>query len=229
MLAKLCNDLQTHAILLVPTMANVKRTTLETALGTEIAKALVKGEPVRLPGGWNLALRTERTFRDAWTSDIIIAVYATQRMLDQIDSTSNAAAVIVVPWLMEHVAEWIRTWNPHVLGEPQVAPEVLIENPVVEEALKVLTDIVNLSTGLAHPRDKESAVQLFRLLYNHGELYDPDSVRAWALRHGWTPEGANDLKRVAQAILDRRRIRGGRYPVWRPDIMKVLRERARGE
>jgi len=228
LLVKLCNDLQRHAILLVPTKRNVRRTTLETVLGTEVAKALAKGESVKLPGGWNLTLRTERTFQDSWTSDIIIGVYVTKRMLDQIDSAANAAAIVVVPWLMDDVTGWKRTWNPHVLGEPPAPPEALIENAVVQEGLKALTGRVNLSTGLAHPSDKAAAVQLFRELYRHGELYDPDSVRAWALRNGWTPEGADDLRYVAQAILDRRRIRGGRYPVWSPDIIEVLRERAKG-
>jgi hypothetical protein len=50
------------------------------------------------------------------------------------------------PWILDEVIEWRRTWNPHVPGEPSAIPEVLIENPVVEEALKNLTNFVNLST-----------------------------------------------------------------------------------
>jgi hypothetical protein len=229
LLTELCEKLDRDGILLVPTKANVRGTTLEEALGTKVAKALSKGQRVGLLGGRKLGLRTERTFWDSWTIEVIIAVYPTQRMLDQIDSARNAAAVIVVAWIMDDVREWRRTWNPHVLGEAPTAPEVLIENPVVEEALKMLTSTVNLSTGLTHPSDKEAAVQLFRQLYKKRELYDPNSIRAWALRNGWAPKGADQLRDVAQAILDRRPIRGGRHPYWRRDIIKVLREQAKGK
>lgn len=229
LLAKLCENLEspTNAILLIPTKGNIQGTTLETALGTNISKALLKGELVRLPGDGNLRLETERTFRDSWTSDIIFGVYVNKKMLDQIDRAKNSAAVIVVPYIMEEVVEWRRTWNPQVLGESQVPLEILIENPVVEEALKMLTGIVNLSTGLLHPSDKAAAVELFRLLYKNQELCDPDSIRAWALRNDWTPKGADQLKGVAQAILDRKPIRGGQYPHWSPNIIEVLRERAK--
>ena len=218
-----------NAILLIPTKRNIQGTTLETALGTNIAKALIKGESVKLPSGVNLRLETQQTFRDQWTSDIIIGVYVTEKMLNQIDSAKNAVAVIVVPWIMDDVKEWTRTWNPQVFGETPVAPEVLIENPVVEEALKMLTDSVNLSTGLYHPEDKAAAVQIFQKLHKHKELFDPNSVRAWALRNGWNPEGADQLRSVAQAILDRRPIRGGRISIWRSDIISVLRKSAKAK
>lgn len=229
LLRRICGNLRTpkDAILLIPTKRNIQGTTLETALGTRIAKALLRGELVKLPGGGNLRLETQRTFRGLWGSDIIIGVYARKQMLNQIDGEKSAATVIIVPWIMDDVVEWIRTWNPQVLGEAPVTPEVLIENPVVEEALKMLTHRVNLSTGLLHSSDKAAAVQLFRILYENNELFDPDSIRAWALRNGWTPEGADELRYVAQAILDRRPIRAGRYPHWRPGIIDLLRERTK--
>ncbi len=71
------------------------------------------------------------------------------------------------------------------------------------------------------------AVELFRILYKNNEHYDPVSVRTWAIRNGWTPNGADELKYIAQAILDRRPIRGskGLYP-WRKDLIEHLRKEA---
>lgn len=183
---KICKNLKSpkDAILLIPTKRNIQGTTLETALGTRIAKALLRGELVQLPGGENLRLETQRTFRGLWGSDIIIGVYVTKQMLNQIDSEKSAATVIIVPWIMDDVMEWKRTWNPQVFGEAPDTPEALIENPVVEEALKMLTHSVNLSTRLLHSSDKAAAVQLFHVLYENNELFDPDSIRAWSLRNG---------------------------------------------
>ncbi len=230
LLAELCESFESpkDAILLIPAKKHIRGTSLETALGTKRTEALLKGEPVRLPGGGNLRLESQQTFQGSWTSGIVIGVYVTRKMLDQIDSARNAAAVIVVPWTMDDVTEWGRTWNPQVLGEAPAVSEALIESRVVEEALKMLTNSVNLSTGLSHPSDRAAAVGLFRLLYRNKELYDPDSIRAWALRNSWTPEGADQLRTVARAILDRRPLRGGRQPHWSPNIIEVLRERAKG-
>ena len=227
LLAKLCGDFRTDAILLVPTKRNIEGKTLGRVLGSRVAGDLLKNKPVPLPGGWNMTLKTERTFQDQWTSSIIMAVYATKKMLDQIDTAKSAPAVIVVPWIMEQVNEWRRTWNPRVVGEPTTTPEPLVENAVVEEALESLTHTVNLSTGLSHPDDRRAAVQLFHLLHENGELFDPGSIRAWVLRNGWDPEGADQLRGVAQSILDGKRIHLG-PPHWKRNIIGIWRERAKG-
>ncbi len=104
----------------------------------------------------------------------------------------------------------------------------MIDNPVVEEALKILTISVNLSSGLTELRYKSMAADLFRILYKNNEKYDPNCIRAWALRNKWTPKGADQLKDVAQAILDRRSIARSKMPVWRKDLIDVLRKRAKG-
>lgn len=227
----LCKESETpiDAILFIPSKRSLEGTTLEEVLGTTITKALLKGEIITLPGGGNLKLKTQRTFRDRRTSAIVLAVYATTKMLDEVDNVKDAAAVIIVPWDMEEVADWKRTWNPRVLGEPPTEPSKLIHDPVAEEALKMLTHSINLSTGLLNPTDKNRAVQLFRELRKNRVDFDPRSVRAWAVRKGWTPDGADRLRDVVQAVEDRRPIRGGSTPAWSDDIMDILRKRASGK
>ena len=88
LLEKLCNDFQRDAILLVPIKRNFEGKTVGRALGPHISKALLKGKSVALPGGCNVSLQTQRTFRDPWTSKVIIAVYANKTMLDQVDQPS---------------------------------------------------------------------------------------------------------------------------------------------
>ena len=88
----------------------------------------------------------------------------------------------------------------------------------------MLTRHINLSTGLINLSDKRSAIELLKILRDNRELYDPASLRAWALRHGWTPEGAEDLEKYAQAVLDRKSVHGDKY-AWRSDIIETLRQR----
>lgn len=220
---------QQHAIMLIPSKQNLQGV-IEQALGKQVTKALAQGKWVSLPSGANVRLETQRTFRDFGSQDLILGIYVTQRMLNQIDGAKQAAAVVVVPWTMEEVAEWQRTWNPKLPGQEQAPSATVVDNLVVKAALEMLTHTVNLSTGLSHPSDKTQAVRLFRLLLDNGESYDADSVRAWAMRNGWTPEGADQLHAVVQAILERKRIKGGRFPPEHGQILIArLRERTSQE
>lgn len=217
-----------EAILLVPGKRSMEGTTLETAIGTNIAKALLKQKSVKLEGLGSLKLETQQTFRGLRSPTVIMGIYVTKKMLDQIDSAKNATAVILVPWSMEEVAEWRRTWTPMIVGQAPADPDILIKDPVVEEALKALTKRINLGTGLLHPSDKKAAVQLLRLLQQEGKKFDADSMRAWAVRNGWAPQGANQLKEVADGILLRKRFRVGDSPAWSDDIIDQLQQRAEG-
>lgn len=221
-------DTPSEAILLVPAKRSMEGTTLETALGTNLAKALLKQGLVKLEGFGNLKLETQQTFRGLSAPAIVMGVYVTKKMLDQIDNKRTISSVVVIPWSMDEVDEWRRTWTPIIVGQAPAAPDKLIKDPLVEEALKTLTDRINLGTGLLHPSDKKAAVQLLRLLQQEGKKFDPASMRAWAVRNGWTPQGADQLKEVADGILLRKRFRVGDSPAWSNDIIDQLKQRAKG-
>lgn len=103
----------------------------------------------------------------------------------------------------------------------------MIENTVVAEALRLLTSRVNVARGLTHPNDKAAAVKLLRLLISAGEQFEPEELKVWASRHGWSQRGANQLYAVASALVDGRTVRTNRLGGWKPDIVETLRERAR--
>ena len=213
-----------EVVLLTPSK-NLTGSSFEQVVGNKVVKELEKGNSIKLTDSVSIKMESERTINVYSTHPIVIALYANQKMLDKIDSLSGTLHAIIVPWTMIEVQDWIGTWRPMVIGERVAQTEIKITNPVVEEAMKMLTGSVNLSTGLNHPSDKAAAVELFRLLYNGREEFDPTSIRAWALLHGWNPKGADQIRDVAEAIINRRPIRGGTHPHWRVDILDVLRKR----
>jgi hypothetical protein len=223
LLGQKCADLGQHGLVLVPKMDTLTRTTVQQGLGPLVAGLLLKGHDVVLPGGGLVSLRTERTFRDSLTSHIILAIYPSGRMFDQLDEAKYSKAIIVVPWRMESVREWQTTWNPHVIGEPDTEHQQLIDNPVVVEGLKRLTNALGPGTPeLSGLDDRDRAKQLLQQLWQNNEVYDPDDIRAWALRHGWPPRSANQLRQYAQDIKAGKRMRV-RHPLWRSDIVDELR------
>ena len=98
-------------------------------------------------------------------------------MLDALDDLKGVIGVIVVPDFLDSADQWANRWSPIVHGQSQSPPVSLIDDPVVEAALLHLTQMVNLSTGLVHPRDKDMAIEVLRILRNKRELHA--KVRKW--------------------------------------------------
>ena len=84
-----------------------------------------------------------------------------------------------------------------------------------------------MSTGILHPLDRATAVDLFRILRDNGIPYDPKEIRAWLVSQGgWQPSDADDVKRVAEAILARKALRG-QHRAWIDNILEILEQRAK--
>ena len=218
------NDKPSDVVLFIPTKDQLDGTIIDATLGERVCRALKKGERVSLSGGSFLTCETKRTFKNYMSTEVILCVFPDEGMLKALDSIRNLKVAVAVPWSMEEVSEWVRAWNPVILGKEHGEAERLIANPVVEEAMVMLTRHINLSTGLINPSDRHSTIELLKILRDSGESYDPASLRAWALRHGWSPQGAEDLERYAQAVLDRKSVRGNKH-AWRSDIIETLRQR----
>jgi hypothetical protein len=219
------NGKPSDVVLFIPTKSQLDGTIIDATLGERVCRALKKGEGVSLSDGSFLTCETKRTFKNYMPTEVVLCVFPDKDMLKALDSIRSLKVAVVVPWHMEEVSEWIRAWNPIILGKEHGEAERLIAKPVVEEAMVMLTRYINTSTGLTHPSDKGRVIELLKILRDNGELYDPASLRAWALRHGWTPEGAEDLEKYAQAVLNRRSVRGDKH-AWSPDIIEILRQRA---
>lgn len=215
------------AILLVPTKAAMKDAPIEQALGSGPAKSLANGSSHALPGGVALTLKTAQTF--GWISDpqAVAAIWPDKKTLDKIDGQGDRVPLVVVVASYPgdpDIEAWRKTWSPEIPGEEQGPPDALIEDPVVGKALQMLTDHVNLSTGLAHPADRGAAVELLKLLWAGGHRYRPDAVRAWAMRNGWRPKGADELRDVSEAIACGKNPRVQQRSYWATGILKRLRE-----
>ena len=129
----------------------------------------------------------------------VAVLWPDKKFLDEVDSIPEVSAMLVVPHSKKAVQEWIATREAIELTTGKKAPSSSI-NPVVEEALKDLDAWVNTSTGLVHPSDRETAVQIFKALRRGGIEYDPNEVKRWLIRNGWTPNNAEQVRVVAEKI-----------------------------
>lgn len=71
---------------------------------------------------------------------------------------------------------------------------------LLARAIQTLSDIVNVSSGLAHPLDEARAKELLKALHARGESLTYDSVKKLALENHWAARHADDLAELAQRI-----------------------------
>lgn len=224
------SETDTKKIVLLTPTRNIEDGDIEDFLGPNKTKKLVKDKFCILNEGITLIHETNQTFRVSKANNaIIIGIYASKKMLDLIDDSKNAIAVIVAPGFEDkYVTDWINTWDPQIFGakKEEKVPKKIINNYVVENALNSLTRRLKRSKRvyIGGNLDKESTTQLFSILVKNGETYDPVSVRQWAVKHEWTSESADKLEDIAQAVLDGKKIRKGKYPHWKSNIIDTWRE-----
>ncbi|MEY2476371.1 MAG: hypothetical protein QOG87_1686 [Actinomycetota bacterium] len=209
---------------------------LGVALGWAVKRATAHGSGITVvaPSKSNFRdgalARLPRTIRqESWktvrsTAGVVVAAWANDGALDKIDVMPNLKAMILMPWVEAESLAWRQARGAVDILGVHSTPALAGPNPVVAAALESVTVMVNLSTGLAHPLDRPKAIWAFKLLRDAGYDWEPEVVKAWALAHGWRPDGANELAEVAAGIKARKALRGGTNPFapgavdrWRAD------------
>jgi hypothetical protein len=137
----------------------------------------------------------------------ILVIYGGQDLLDIVDGITGNASVLYIPWGDRDCDQWIQTWRATELGEP-VAPDGQQSEPTSGAAfvaLESLTRDVNLSSGIAHPSDRESAIRTLETLYHKHAPVAPEIICQQLIRLGWKPDDANEVKQLAEMIWAGRR------------------------
>ena len=141
-----------------------------------------------------------KTLRHQTRSAVVIAYYANEALLDFVDSLHGVAGTVAVPWVPGEADGWTARWGALIHGQVKQSPAELLDDPVVVRALETLTAIINLSTGLGHPRDKQMASETLRILRTKGHADPSGTIKSWAIRHNWSPAAASDLEALAKKI-----------------------------
>lgn len=187
-------------VLLTHTKGQLDGTGLSRFLGPGATRALTKGKIASLSWGGRLRGETMKTLRYQAGNAVMIAYYADEALLDFADGLRGVASVIAVPWVPGEADGWAARWNVHVHGQEKQEPVVLIDDLVVVRALETLTTVINRTTGLGNPRDKQMANEILRILRAKGHADPSRTIKSWAIRHSWSPKAAADLEGLARKI-----------------------------
>lgn len=187
-------------VLLRHNKSNLDATSLAPQIDVQSRNELKAGRSVNIPGCGTLRQETLLTLPLSFSKAVVIAYYAEDKMLEKLDDYRGLYGVIAVPEREADISTWIERWNPGVLGKPATAPVKLISDPVVEAALRSLTDRINPSHKTLNERDKQHATEYLKILRAKGHSLDADRIKSWAIKNHWYLKASEDLHKIAKKI-----------------------------
>ena len=197
---------------------------IRNILGCDRVKNRKKQHQVTI-NGVTISLITKKKMPYSVHDKSIFVVYPSESMLDKIDSIEDIKDILVCPWIFNEIENWITTWNATELGKPSTN-NISIENLVVVQALKSLTNCVNVSTGISHPSDRSAAIWTFRILKQNNENFYPAKVKSWLISQGhWNAVDAEEVAKIASGVLEGKSFRAGTC-IWRNGIINIWRKEA---
>jgi len=128
--------------------------------------------------------------------DMIFGAHLSLHDMEKVDA-ANAKAIFYIPWLESDGQAWIDRWNPQIIGNSPIQHTPTPINQFVEKELARITRVINLSTGLTHPSDKQLAESAFKDLARNGHTDTLAAIKNWALQNSWNPRHVEQLIKVA--------------------------------
>lgn len=171
-------------------------------LGDKAAKALIKGSAINLGDGVSLTLEIPKNIRTFGRYDVLLSTYLTDKDMDIIDGVKSVNSIVFLPWNKEEGKRWLSTWNPQVVGKQSWNVPANSLPQRVQDVILKLGRCINMSTGLAHPSDKDMAKRLFSELKKNGVYTSSEEVRKFAIQNGWEPSRAQELAKFASKYIE---------------------------
>jgi hypothetical protein len=129
----------TKVTLVVPQKGSWDVSIVAKFLGSTVAKALLKGQPVAITKGATMTLESAQTFRVHARHGLLVGAHVSVKDMSKLDDSLDAQAIVYLPWSDPEGQEWQATWKPETIGPSTTKPPASSLSTPVEEALSQLT------------------------------------------------------------------------------------------
>lgn len=171
------------------------------------AKKMYDNNPLlpRLTAGVTVE-KPATVWRSGWRGGPVLAPWPTEDVLATLSDTlaRKTTAVCVIEWGdYDYQDAWLTAHGAVdlVTGQTRGARRQLLD-PVVEVAMRRLSDAVNHNNALVQGYEKAYAVRTLQELVRGGHRYEVDALCAWALAHGFTQREVEHLRDYATRALE---------------------------
>ncbi|WP_419572083.1 hypothetical protein [Rheinheimera sp.] len=104
-----------HAVIVVPTIGQVKGTLLEKVLGEKLSKKLINDRVLDLDDGKKISLCGHATLKNYSNADVYLVLWGTKLMIADIEKLLGWKAVVLVTWLKADCEEWEKSYPVQVI------------------------------------------------------------------------------------------------------------------
>lgn len=184
----------------------------ERTLGSDTVKNLYKGtkfQDCRVP----IKFETIRTYSDQYEGqkDIVFVCGLDSEQLFNVDDYYCVDTIITIPWVKEYTIPWLSTWPVTDILTGDTTNDLIVEpSCIVKEAMKNLTHVINMSTGIQNSSDNNFAKTILLSLHEKGEALNPIAIRSYLLRElNWLNKYASDLIDIIHKLNNGNRFQGG--------------------
>ena len=162
--------------------------------------------------------------------DIVVAFGMDLEDLEVIDDYYCVKYVIAVPWIKDKIMPWVERWNAEEITGAKRDSGGAYVSEIVKVAMKELSSIINMSTGISHPSDNERAKTYIRALHKYESELNAHSVVSYLVAElGWTSSHANDVGKLITTLNEGRYYKGGEktglqvhYKRWKEKAKKSI-------
>jgi hypothetical protein len=170
--------------------------------GMRALKTLVKNVPhVAIINDRKLELITESNIPFNGKNRPLLVIHPMKKFLDKLYNVENIPKMLVIPWIMEEIQEWVQYSNASKLGESKIKKPQFNFSEVVYLALEHMSESLNTDYSLAKPNNKDAAVNILKILYENGEHFSPEEIKICLISDFRVPaELAEEISQVADGI-----------------------------
>lgn len=132
----------------------------------------------------------------------------------------------VINWNEDWLRPWVASIKPDLLGDTSLWEGASADlDPVVVEALKSITQVINHSNTISAGFEKDHTVGPLLALRDARIPMDPEAIQAWAVANGWSGRNPQKLADYVRDINNGKRPRV-RYGSTDRDFVARMRQRA---
>lgn len=160
-------------------------------------------------------------------SHVVICCGLDSEDIFKIDDYYSVKYIIAIPWLKKLTDKWIKTWNAkEISGKKGIDSSYPEPSPIVKHALKELSGIINMSTGISHWMDNDRAKTYIRSLHKYEQELNSDAVRSYLVRDlHWDTQDAEDVVKLIDTLNKGKYFQGGEkkglqnyYKRWKKEV-----------
>lgn len=113
----------------------------------------------------------------------------------------QVTALCVIAWGEDELLSWVSAARPELLGKTTAWDMGDQLDPVVEAAMRNVTESINHNNTIAGGYEKDDVVSALLALHDAGYALDAKALEGWAVANGWSGRNPAHLADYARRIM----------------------------